>query len=187
MAKLKTQIKKVFSRYKAIMKFDETNLIKKSKGLYKELSIINEEAFLEIANEIYHEINPEDDKKLDKKWLAVILLGFEATTKYVYEHEVDRKRSRLYEALMSSKSNAEFMTAFNLWWRQTAQYGIIVSDRAVIQAFKDAGVKKVRWNTEKDDRVCHTCKERSGKVYPIDKIPSKTHYNCRCWLSEVKE
>lgn len=170
------------------MKFDETNLIKKSKGLYKELSIINEEAFLEMANKIYKEVNPhEEEKKLDKKWLAGILLCFEATTKYVYEHEVDRKRSRLYEALMSSKSNDEFMTAFNLWWRQTAQYGIIVSDRAVIQAFKDKGVKKVRWNTEKDDRVCHTCKERSGKVYPIDEVPSKPHINCRCWFSEVKE
>jgi hypothetical protein len=169
------------------MKFDETNLLKRTKGLYKELSVLNEEAFLEMANEIYKEAYPESKKKLDKKWLALILLGYDATTKYVYEHEVDRKRARLYEALMSTKTNAEFITAFNLWWRQTSQYAITISDTAVIQAFKDKGIKKVKWNTEKDNRVCHTCKDRNGKVYDIDKVPDKPHYGCRCWYSEVSE
>ena len=65
LAKLKTQIKKSFSRYKAIMKFDETNLLKRTKGLYKELSVLNEEAFLEMANEIYKEIKEQNIGELE--------------------------------------------------------------------------------------------------------------------------
>lgn len=167
------------------MKFDEVNALKVSKKLYKELEKMNEEAYLEIANAIYHETFPESKRKLDKKWLLLILGGYDFTTKYVYTHEIERKRARLFEAVMSTKAkNKEFITAFNLWWRQTAQYGITISDRAVVEAFKDKGIKQLKWNTEGDSRVCKTCKARHGKYYPIDNLPSKPHYMCRCYWTE---
>ena len=170
------------------MKFDELNILKCSKDLYRELEKANEEVYLEIANAIYHETYPESKKKLDKKWLLLILGGYDSVTKYVYTHEVDRKRARFYEALMSTDtSNKEFMNAFNIWWKQTEQYGITISDSAVVEAFKDKGIKKLRWNTEGDSKVCKTCREREGRLYPIDNLPSKPHYHCRCYWTEVKQ
>lgn len=165
------------------MKFDEVNVLKCSKELYRDLEKLNEEVYLEIANAIYHETYPESKRKLNKKWLLLLLASYDSTTKYVYTHEVERKRARFFEALMSTnaKSN-EFMNAFNIWWRQTVQYGITISDGAVIEAFKDKGIKYVKWNTQGDSRVCKECKERNGKVYPIDELPEK-HYNCRCYFT----
>lgn len=185
LSKLNKQIKRLFSRYKAIMKFDEFNVLEQSKRLYKELNELNEEVYLELANTYYKEINPKG--KLSKKWLLGILLGYDAVTKYVYEHEVDRKRARFAEALISSNTKSkEFVTAMNHWTRQTDQYGINITDAAVVQAYEDVGIKKLKWNTERDGRVCPECKKRDGKIYNIKSLPSKPHYNCRCYYTPVK-
>lgn len=186
LSKLIKQIKRLFSRYKAMMTFDEFNVLEDTKALYKELNELNLEAYLEIANAYYKEINPNG--KLTKKWLVATLLGYDAVTKYVYTHEVDRKRARFAEALISSNTKSkEFITARNLWNRQTGQYAIKVTDEAVIKACRDVGYKKLKWNTERDSKVCPTCKKRDGKVYDIYKLPDKTHYNCRCYYTPVKE
>lgn len=168
------------------MKFDELNVLKTSKKLYRELEAKNEEVYLEIANAIYHEAYPKSKRKLNRKWLLLILGAYNSTTKYVYTHEVDRKRARFFEAIMStSAKNQEFMSAFNTWWRQSYQYGIDISDMAVIEAYKDKGIKYVVWNTQGDKRVCKDCQARHGKTYPIDELPEK-HYNCRCYFTEGK-
>lgn len=186
LAKLKTAIKKAYSRTSATIKFDEINTIKSVKALYKTLEQLNLDAYLDIANEVYKEHYPDGKKKLDKKWLLLILAGYDPITKYVYTHEIDRKSARLYEALLSTKTKKrEFDNALNLWWKQTSQYGITVTDKAVIQAFLDQGIEYVQWHAELDDRTCKVCRERNGKYYRIDKIPPKAHYNCRCWLTKV--
>ena len=186
LAKLKTAIKKAYSRTSAVMKFDEINVIKSVKELYKTLEQLNLDAYLDIANEVYKEHYPDSKKKLDKKWLLLILAGYDPVTKYVYTHEVDRKSARMYEALLSTKTKKkEFDNALNLWWKQTSQYGITITDQAVIQAFKDQGIQYVQWHSKEDDRTCKTCKERNGKYYRIDKIPTK-HYQCRCWITKVE-
>ncbi|WP_407453557.1 minor capsid protein [Methanobrevibacter sp.] len=183
--KLKKKIKNKFSRFQAVMKFDEVNLIKSTKKLYQELELLNIEAFLEIANKVYKEINPEG-KGLDKKWLLLLLASYNPTMKYVYTYEVDRKSARTYEALLSTRKKKELITAFNLWYRQTLWFGIDVTDQAVIQAFKDNGVKKLKWNTQIDGRECTICRMRNGNIYSIDKLPPKVHPNCRCYWSEAK-
>lgn len=183
--KLKASIRKTFSRFNATMKFDEVNLIKKTKKLYEDLTKLNEEAYLEVAKKVYKETYPEG-KGLDSKWLKMFLLAYNPTMKYVYSHEVDRKCSRLYEALLSTKRKKELITAFNVWYRQTSQFAIEVTDHAVIQAMTDKGVTKVRWNTQQDGRVCETCRKRHGRIYPIDNLPVK-HPNCRCYWSEANE
>ena len=185
LSKLKTSIRKAFARKKAVMKFDETNIIRNSKELYKELDKMNTEVYLEIGNAIYHEIYPESKKKLDKKWLLLILAGYDPVTKYVYTHEIERKKARFYEALMSTGATSkEFQKGFDLWWTQTAQYGITITDSAVVEAYKDMGIKYLKWNTEKDNKVCEKCKARDGKLYPIDNLPSKEHYHCRCYWTK---
>ena len=187
MKRLKTTQKRLFSRYTAVIgQHDSTlNVIKR---LYSDLSKANEDALLDIAREAYLAANPEAKKVPDRKWLLAFLLGYNPVTKYVYEHEVDRKRARLTEAIIAvGVKQQEFITAFNLFWKQTAQYGIDVTDASTLKAYKDMGVKKVRWKTEEDNRVCKTCKDRNNKIYPISKLPSKPHYNCRCWFEAVKD
>ncbi len=168
--------------------FDALNVIERSKEMYKLLNELNEDAYLEIAKKVYKEVYPTSETPPDREWLLALLLGYDVITKYVYEHEIDRKRARFVEALIATKKKQqEFSTAFNLLWKQTSQYGINVTDEARMQAFIDSGVKKVRWITEEDNRVCDVCKSRSNKIYPIEKAPKKTHYGCRCYYGAVKE
>ena len=82
--------------------------------------------------------------------------------------------------------NDSLRRAANLWWTQTQQYGITVVDEATLKAFKDMGVKKVKWIAELDRRTCKICRDRNGAIYELSKVPQKTHYNCRCYLEPVE-
>ncbi len=167
---------------------DSLNVIERSKEMYNLLNELNEDAYLEIAKKVYKEIYPTSETPPDREWLLALLLGYNVVTKYVYEHEIDRKRARFVEALIATKKKQqEFSTAFNLLWKQTAQYGISVTDEALIQAFIDTGVEKVRWRTQDGPNVCEECLSRKNKIYPINKAPKKTHYGCRCYYEAVKE
>ena len=64
---------------------------------------------------------------------------------------------------------------------QLAQYADEVVIAATVAAYADADVDYVEWVAMDDDRVCQECDERDGKIYPIDKIPSR-HWRCRCIL-----
>lgn len=61
-----------------------------------------------------------------------------------------------------------------------------MEDRAAITAYKDAGVKKVQWITQQDGHVCKECIARDGLIFPVDRVPGKPHYKCRCYLALVK-
>jgi SPP1 gp7 family putative phage head morphogenesis protein len=82
--------------------------------------------------------------------------------------------------------NNGLQRAANLWWTQTSQYGITVVDKAMLQAYEDMGVKRVRWNARIDGRECKVCRERHKKIYKISEVPEKTHYRCRCYFEPVE-
>lgn len=107
-------------------------------------------------------------------------------TKYAWETEALRKRDRAIEGILSAdgrgNKNLEFDRAMRYWSQQTGFYIDIVSDEAALQAMKDGGVKKVRWITSGDERVCENCKDLNGTVFDIDHVPDKPHVRCRCWL-----
>ena len=181
------QITRLFNRYRAITDFDELNVIKNTKDLYSELEKLNDDAYLEIANYYYQDATGTN-KKLSTEWLLALLLGYDYVTRYVYKHEVERKRARLAESLIATHSKIDnFKTAKNLWWKQTSQYAISISDEAQLQGYRDVGVEYVKWNTVIDGKECKTCRERNGQIYPIDKVPPKPHYNCRCHFTPYKK
>ncbi len=172
----------------ALFDFDELNVIKVVKTLYKRLASDNRKMFLDLAQAVYDEADPHGDEEPDEAWLLAFLEEYNAVTKYVYQHEIDRKRDYTAEGVNSSKDKAkEFRRGLMYWSRMTEQYCLDVSDAATLKAFKDAGVARVRWVSEKDDRVCGKCQERDGKVYPIDKVPPKSHFGCRCHIEAVIE
>ena len=61
----------------------------------------------------------------------------------------------------------------------------LVSDEASMRAMTDAGIEKVMWITQQDERVCLDCDEKQGKIYKLSEVPDKPHPRCRCYLRPV--
>lgn len=115
----------------------------------------------------------------------------DGVTRYIYEAEVPRKRDRLKEAVQAANTlgekSAELKKALRFWSQMSQQYTDTVTDAAMIKGFEDAGVTRVRWHTQDDERVCHDCDLLDNKVFPINKIPAKPHWRCRCWLEPIRK
>lgn len=155
--------------------------------MYENLVKDNKEILLELAREKYKEENPEGKDVPDLKWLMALLLASDPVTKYIYENEVIRKRDRLSEGVNSTSAKAtEYNKALGYWVQMTSQYADNVSDAATLKAFQDAGIKRVKWNTQKDGRVCEKCKARDGNIYPISSVPPKVHWGDRCYFTPAK-
>lgn len=180
-----------------LMKHDELNIIRKVTKVYDESARYARARYYEIAYEAYvialvqcHWTNLDATKRaedaLSYDWVDEMLEDEDFVTLYRFDTEKDRKKQRLIEALAVSQHwNDEIDKALKYWSRQLGQYAINFTDYGRMEAFKEAGIKKVRWVTEKDDRVCEVCDELDGKIFPIDKAPHKQHLNCRCVLVPV--
>ena len=185
--------------------FSELNALviqRETTELIKKLLADNKEAFKKIAEDAIAEaaadienLTGEQAKrvKADDKYVDEILNQYNEITGYLYYPEADRKRARLSEALIvalmlldRSKYHDNLRKFANLWHTQTVQYEITITDETRVDIFDRNGIKKVKWNAEHDEKTCKVCRERDGKIYPIDKVPAKPHYNCRCWLTPVK-
>ena len=169
----------------ALAKFDELNVLEVTRTLYQDLAHDNQEIFLELAQERYQEAEPHGEEPPDLAWLLALLAGYSAVTKVIYDNDVDRKRQYTAEGINSSTAKVtEFRRGLHYWADLTATYGDIVTDESTLKAYRDAGVKKVRWVTVGDGKVCEICRERNGKVYSINSIPPK-HRRCRCVFEPV--
>ena len=167
--------------------FDELSVLSITHTLYDNLSADNEKIFLELAQERYQEAEPNGEEPPDLAWLLALLAAYNAVTKYQYTNEVERKRQYTTEGINSSTAKVtEFRRGLHYWAGLTADYADIVTDESTLKAYRDAGVKRVKWHTVLDGKECETCKERDGKIYPINYIPPKPHRKCRCWMEAVK-
>ena len=167
--------------------FDELSVLSVTRELYDQLEADNRQVYLELAQERYQEAEPHGEEPPDLAWLLALLAAYNAVTKVIYDNDVDRKRQYTAEGINSSTAKAtEFRRGLHYWADLTATYSDIVTDESTLKAYRDAGVKKVRWVTAGDERVCETCRERNGKVYSINSIPPKPHRRCRCIWEAVK-
>lgn len=186
---------KAFGRLK-LAKFDDLNLIRQVDKVYDGSAKEAKQKYRRIARDAFIEglimahISREDtsdwaDDVITNDWLLDMLEEVDPVTLYVFTTETERKKQRLIEALTAATDKGkEVDKALRYWTLQIGQYALNAVDRAVIDAFREAGVERVRWNTQADERVCETCDERNGKIYRIDKLPVK-HYMCRCWITPV--
>lgn len=187
------------------MGFDELNVVntrKVTKEMYDRFLADNEAMYLSAAKKAYKDAaksakvagySGEEETEIDGSWLEALLVGYNLVTGYIYGREADRKRLRLNEQILTAREydsreafNSSLQRSANLWWTQTVQYGISAVDEATLTAFKDLGVKKVRWDAADDEKTCPTCGGRDGKIYDILKVPPKPHYGCRCRLAVVE-
>lgn len=167
--------------------FDELNVLEVTRALYQDLARDNQEIFLELAQERYQEAEPHGEEPPDLAWLLALLAAYNAVTKVVYDNDVDRKRQYTAEGINSSTAKVtEFRRGLHYWADLTDTYGDIVTNESTLKAYRDAGVKKVRWVTAGDEKVCETCRERNGKVYSINSIPPKPHRRCRCIWEAIR-
>lgn len=204
LAKIKKKLRTEFNRL-GMLGFDELNVMntkKVTKEMFDRLLSENEKMYQKAADAAYSSAKrtakgvgytEEEKEELDGEWLLGVLLAYNLVTGYLYDREAERKRLRLNEQILTAREydsremyNDSLRRTANLWWTQTQQYGIDVVDAATIQAYKDVGVKEVRWKSVIDGRECKVCRERHDKIYKISEVPNKAHYNCRCYLEPVK-
>ena len=189
---------KRFTRLK-LAKFDEVDVIRAVRAAWEETEQYAVTRFSEIAVEAYIvaqyragvprvEATRNGQKKINRDWVLEYLEEIDPVTRYRFTAESERKMYRLVEAIVASHSpRQEIDRAMRAWSKQLAQYADLLVDAATIAGYRDAGVLKLMWNTERDDRVCEVCAELDGQVFDIDKYPPKAHWSCRCWPSMVEE
>ena len=187
-AYLTKQYSKLFRRVTA---FDELNVIPMSHELYDEALRITEQEVTRLVKSVYdsyresEEVLPPSDAHAA---VIALMAAYNPVTKYVYENELDRKRSRFAEGVISSDTPREEVDlAKRLLIGMNKQFADDATFEAVVKAFADDGVKRVRWITAEDDRRCRECKARHHKIYSIDEIPPKPHLHCRCYVEKVDE
>lgn len=171
-----------------ITSFDEINALQGVSTAYNEIIDISVKALKEVAQKTYKWLCDED--MLVDMWFSGWLNEYNPVTHYKWADEAERKKARLYEALMSCRTSAErkkqIDIAMRYWVKQFEQYADCIVSETLLKAYEDNGVKYVQWCTEKDGKVCSACHAREGKIYPIkhaNLIP--LHFNCRCWWIPV--
>ena len=165
--------------------------------LYVDVYKIIKNEFLSVVDEICEGIYSEtvlmgfdgDIRDIDEAWIEGFFDKYNPVTKYVFSNEIERKESRLFEALVSNVEERyqSYATAENLLIRQVRQYGIDLEDDIAMVVYEDAGVKKVQWVAEHDNKTCGDCSELDGAIFELKDAPPKLHDNCRCYYIPVKE
>lgn len=209
LVKLKNKIRIEFNRL-SVMGFDELNILNTQKivnRIYKNLMQFNEKEYKTIAGAGYREgvqefnkssINTKLSSKVQSDLIDTLVIvqevfrQYNPVTGYVYTSEADRKRARQIEQMLADRELSDRVAyekhirhAADLWYTQSSQYGQDIEDYAYTKALKDAGVHHVRWVTEHDEKTCEKCKSMDGNIYPINRIPRKQHYKCRCYWVPV--
>lgn len=177
-----------FSRVRSLTSFDEVNVLDTVNSVYADIDLTIRKYFLKLANRAYKDaLEEEMTVSLDMAFLLGVLSGYNPVSKYVYINEFDRKRLRLVEALIATGGDSvEADRAMKQLALMIGCYAIAVVDEATLAAYRQEGVEKVRWISEEDSKVCSICRERNRIVYPINELPPKPHYNCRCYFERVK-
>lgn len=181
--------KKYLKLFKKMKSFDELNVISVSHEIYDSAYELVEQEGARLVKSVYEEYREEMEDEFDPTaFVAALLVAYNPVTKYVFQNEMERKRSRFAEGVIASdKPSDEIALAERLLLGITSQFMDDATFDSIIQAYKDDGVTKVRWITAEDDKRCKECKSRHGKIYSIDKIPSKPHIHCRCFVERVRE
>lgn len=169
-----------FDTAKMRIRADTLNVISVSKELYDDISAETERVFRKIAKWKYRQICGEDF--IIGMWLSGILNNPDPLAGYVWQNDIDRKRAYFAESVLSGEQlDKAAKKALRYWYQSQKQYADIITDAAALQAYADTQVQFVKWRTADDCKVCAVCNDRDGRIYPIDHVPRKPHYNCRCY------
>ena len=172
-----------------LLSFDELNAINTQASVnstYADVLALAMEAFRKVARAYYRKVRRDEDFPLDM-WLADLLNGYDPVTYYLFYPEHDRKRARMFESALASRTRAdlkkEVTKAYKYWGRQFKHYLDKVAVNAVLEAYKAEGITLFEWVTQKDEKVCAECAPKDGQLYTQKELPPlPLHYNCRCFI-----
>lgn len=175
-----------YARLKSLLSFDELNVLGEVNTLYREVQSVVRKVFVLLANKVYSSTKETDFGSIDEQWVDALLDGYDPVSKYVFNHEMDRRCARLIEAIIASDNKAqEIDSALRGMSFMCRLYADRITDEATMKAYNDDGEDYVKWVSEKDERVCSVCGKRDGKIYEIDNVPTDPHPNCRCKRERV--
>lgn len=186
-AYLSKQYAKLFRK---VTSFDELNVIPVSHEIYDEALKVTEQEATRLVKSVYdsHRESGTISAENAHALVLALMLAYNPVTKYIYKNELDRKRSRFAEGVISSDTpREEVELAKRLLIALNKQFADDATFDALIQAYEDDGVKRVRWITAVDDRRCAECKSRHNKIFDIDAVPPKPHLHCRCYVEKVED
>lgn len=149
--------------------------------MYKKVLEFTVKEYKQLAQYYYKKAN--SGKSLRDDWIDEYLMEYNPVTKYIFKPELERRKGRLLETVLYSNTrNKDLDESLKSWSKMLKQAAEDITFDVTIQGYKDAGIRKVIWQTEIDGRECSKCRDLDGKVFDIDKVPNKPHINCRCWL-----
>jgi SPP1 gp7 family putative phage head morphogenesis protein len=192
---------RIFSKLRnslSALKFDELNKAERSALIYVKKTYENlYDEYIPYLERIVKKnfknvktpkVNASDSEV--KKFVKDFLETPDHVTKYIFNDETERKRARMFEALIAmmiagkKDYRAELKVCMRLWTRQIQQTADDITMASLIESYKKAGVKKVVWHTQEDEKVCDECHELDKKVFDINNIPEiPQHYACRCYVT----
>lgn len=174
--------------------WDDAMTREKLKKLYKDMQKDAEKLLHDIAVRTYEDFvtDAQDEDDPADEWMDQhVLKTPHPITSYEWTAEIERKLARLIEAVSAvktAKSKSDALLKYAKYFvTQFEYYSDIVTDEAILQAYKDCFVKKVKWVTVKDEKTCADCHERDGRIYKIEEIPVKPHPRCRCWIIPIDD
>lgn len=108
-------------------------------------------------------------------------------TKIILKNEIQRQRAKLEEALSDEELkakdiNVESLRSLKRISKLLKTYGEQAVDKTVIEEYQANKITKVKWIALSDVKVCDICSSLNGKIFEIDEVPAKPHFNCRCWI-----
>lgn len=177
-----------------IASYDEINVISAIQTVYREmyedivyylLMAAQDEYDDAIEGKIYHR------GIITQSWLNDKLNKRDTATQYIFSSEFFRMAERFSEYIADLITDDEMpsRTDYEQEMKRLSlvigEEAIFITDEAVKQAYKDAGVQKVMWVTARDERVCKFCRPLNGTVYALQEAPNKQHRHCRCVLVPV--
>jgi hypothetical protein len=204
---LKTRLNKE-RNYWNTLSFDELNVVrvaKETKEMFKRFLDYNYDEYIKIAKKSRAyaltliakeetEYLEDNDEGKAESYVEYILKTYNPVTGYLYKKEAERKRLRASEEISTAKvflNRTRYrMTidrTMNLWFTQSGQYAIDLTDYVVLSTLKEMGVEKVQWVAEDDGKTCKVCRNLDGRVFDIDSVPNKVHYHCRCHVIPYKD
>lgn len=181
-----------FQRF-AILPFDRLNILdvrKRVNDMYERMDEVIMREYSAIARKAYRdaaiEASISDDDFDPYEFVWAMLKAYDPLSDFVYTREYTRKRDRMFESVIATELGNQEMRrnlrrGLDVLANQVRQYADNITVRARIRAFEKAGVRYVRWVTEKDEKVCKECAPRNNVIYPIDEFPMlPAHWHCRC-------
>ena len=124
---------------------------------------------------------------------SAFLASYNATTRYVYKNETQRKSARYNEGIIAlnnpSGDDTYQLMKDNIryWVKQCEEISVDMEREVVIKQAEKAGYKKMRWNAVGDERTCKKCRKLNGQIFDIADIPPRPHYGCRCILTTIDD